>query len=112
METTTNSTPPEDTGVPPPAPGSAPTFHVKDATHAGVWKFEDGRELAIMRSAEGWAISGRWGDHHAKIALTHEAMDIVVGAVVTHQGFRRLRVVHLQEMPNTEASNARARNQN
>ena len=89
-----------------PAAGSARMFYVKEATHAGVYKFEDGRELVMMRSETGWKVTGIWGENTSTIALTHEAMNVLVGAVLGLTAPKSIRMVILPPVPNSDSSTA------
>lgn len=55
-------------------------FNLKDATHGNCFQLQNGAELTILTDGKTWAISGRRGDVVRSIALSQEAIEVLVGA--------------------------------
>lgn len=64
------------------AAGSHPSFSLREATAGSIFTLSSGAKLTVVRNPTGALISGEYGKITATIALSEEATEILISALI------------------------------
>jgi hypothetical protein len=70
-----------------------PIFKFKEATHGVTVTLSSRAKLTLLVSPVGWFIQGQTGRRKQMISLTHEAVDILLSALLTYRNLTAHRPI-------------------